>query len=499
MSLINDMLRDLEARKRAAQQRGDEPSVADRELPQGAPPRDPESRPVATLPHLQPLRDAATRAGPDEGVRWHGRWLIPLYALGLAALAMSIYVTVAGPNGLLQRDSYSRATHEPVAATTSANSAVRDKPIAASAVAPVAKVAPRLVMIGIDEASGPALTLRLSFAPALSAPLRVNAAEGRVQLSTEGAEVGSLDSPSPLLSDWRSEQKDMRWQASFAWAGPVDVSLLPVLGEDASQGWVIRLLPDSDSPPPMQSSASVASRAPPPAAASRPPTAPAVTPFPENRPSASRAVPTLSAMPALAASAPANSVARNAETLYADAWRLQQAGQLNDAIGRLEVLLEREPLHARGRELLARLWLRAERGDRAMQVLNDGLAAVPQQPAWVELQARLLDNSGRRAEAIALLDRQGSPERLSHQALRGVLNTQEGRFADAANAYQLALALDPTQARWWLGLAVAWDNLGDRSAARNAYQGALDNGELDSGSARFVRERLGALTDGAKP
>lgn len=134
-----------------------------------------------------------------------------------------------------------------------------------------------------------------------------------------------------------------------------------------------------------------------------------------------------------------------------------------------------------------------------MQVLNDGLAVVPGQPAWVELQARLLDGSGHRTDAIALLDAQGSPQRLNHQALRGVLNTQEGRFADAANAYRLAITLEPAQPRWWLGLAVALDNLGDAAAARQAYQGALDTAQLDSNGERFARERLAALTDTGKP
>ncbi|MDX2299342.1 MAG: tetratricopeptide repeat protein [Xanthomonadaceae bacterium] len=481
MSLINDMLRDLEARKRAARQAGEGHSA-------GAPAEAASADAKDT--HITPshvLRDAGAHVGLDERVRRRGRWLLPVYALVLAALAVALYVAVAGPNGLLRRDAYSRALAEPaapapaprVADAAPANANVPDAPAAAAQV-------PRLVMIGVDEAQGPALTLRLRFAPALATPLRVNASEGRVQLGTEGAQVGVLESPSPLLPDWHSEQIGERWQASFAWHGRAEVSLLPVLGEDASQGWVIRLLPAEP--------ARDAARSTHAATASAPPAAPSSSPSP----SPSRAAVAAPVRPVAESRAvPVESAARDADTLYADAWRLHQAGQGDDAIGRLQSLLQREPLHARGRELLARLWLGEGRVDQAIQVLNDGLAAQPGQPAWVELQARLLDRSGHRSDAIALLDAQGSPQRLGHQALRGILNTQEGRFADAAKAYQAAIALEPGEPRWWLGLALAWDNLGDRVAARSAYQGALDTGRLDGNGERFARERIAALADGA--
>lgn len=472
MSLINDMLRDLEARKRATHKHGDAAAVAG-----VAPANERDGRPpIAPIAHPHGVRDASSHVGLDERMRRRGRWLLPVYALALVGVAVALYIAVAGPDGLLRRDAFSRA--QPVSAPTPAVPVPVPAVVASAPPAPTVIVAPRLVMIGVDEAQGPALTLRLRFAPALTTPLRVNAVDGRVQLGSHGAQVGTLESPSTLLSDWRSEQSGDEWHASFVWDGRVEVNLLPVLGDDASQGWTIRLLP----------------------AAAR---AVAVAP-PAPRPAPVRSVPATpsaaaAAAPAPAASAASNSNARDADTLYADAWRLQQAGQVSDAIGRLDSLLQREPRHPRARELLARLWVRSGRVDRATQVLNDGLAVVPGQPAWVELQARLLDGSGHRTDAIALLDAQGSPQRLNHQALRGVLNTQEGRFADAANAYRLAITLEPAQPRWWLGLAVALDNLGDAVAARQAYQGALDTAQLDSNGERFARERLAALTDTGKP
>lgn len=484
MSLINDMLRDLEARKHEAHKRGEGAAVAG-----VAAATDNDGRPpAATVPLLHGGRDGTSHIGLDERVRRRGRWLLPVYALTLVGLSVALYFAVTGPNGLLRGDSFSRAV--PARAPTPV--APVPAPVSAAPIASAVDLTPRLVMIGVDEARGPALTLRLRFAPALTSPLRVNAVDQRVQLGSQGAQVGSLESPSPLLTDWRSEQSGADWHASFAWDGRVEVSLLPVLGDDASQGWVVRLLPAAE---PAVAVAAVNASAPPASRQLVAPSAPAPAAAPLPVPTAGAVKP---ASPA-STSATSSGAARDADTLYADAWRLQQAGQLGEAISRLDRLLEGEPLHARARELLARLWVRSGRVDRAMQVLNDGLTALPRQPAWVELQARLLDGSGHRGDAIALLDAQGSPQRLSHQALRGVLDTQEGHFADAAKAYRLAIALEPAQPRWWLGLAVALDNLGDAAAARSAYQGALDTGQLDRNGEHFARERLAALPDGAKP
>src|SRR3546814_17150584 len=86
---------------------------------------------------------------------------------------------------------------------------------------------PRLVMIGVDETKGPALTLNLRFAPALTAPLRVDAIDGVVSLFAAGARAGVVDAPSPLLDGWQAEQDDDGWHVRFAWDGRDEVMLDP--------------------------------------------------------------------------------------------------------------------------------------------------------------------------------------------------------------------------------------------------------------------------------
>src|SRR3546814_20589542 len=88
------------------------------------------------------------------------------------------------------------------------------------------------------------------------------------------------------------------------------------------------------------------------------------------------------------------------------------------------------PVHARGRELLARLLARLGRSERAIQILRDGLASVPGQPAWVELLARVLDGTGQRQQAIDLLASQGAADNSNQQALLGALATPAGRRSE---------------------------------------------------------------------
>ncbi|MDP1698111.1 MAG: tetratricopeptide repeat protein [Xanthomonadaceae bacterium] len=471
MSLINDMLRDLEARKRAEGQQAN-----------GA--KGTASAAGNGVPHALDARTRGSHDSTDEHIRYRMRWLLPAYALALVALAVGLYLSFTGPNGLLRSDSFSRAVS---AGTAGADARVAGNASNAAAPDPQANTVPpqppRLVMIGIDEAKGPALTLNLRFAPALAAPLRVDVVDGTVSLFAAGAQAEAIESPSPLLAAWHSEPRDEGWHVRFNWAGRAEVSLQPVLGSDTSQGWVIRLLPRMAAVADDNLAASAAKPvAAVPARRSAQPEAPDPT--------------TRAPSPVAVKAAPLGSVQRDASTLYADAWRLQRAGQVSEAIAQLERLLQTDPTHAQGRELLARLLARVGRPDQAIQILRDGLVAVPGQPAWVELLARLHDGRGQREQAIAVLSTEGSADNANHQALFGALAAQAGRYSDAALAYRRLLALDAGQSRWWLGLAVALDNSGDAVAARVAYQGALDAGSLDQKAEQFVRQRLAALSSG---
>lgn len=477
MSLINDMLRDLEARKRA-------------EAQQPANTADASSAGHASVPHALDARPRASHDGTDEHIRRRMRWLLPVYALALLLLALGLYLSFAGPNGLLRRDAFSHALSAGTAGVDSAAVAAAPSGAAPSAPAAAAPAPPaRLVMIGIDEANGPALTLNLRFAPALAAPLRVDVGDGAVSLFAAKAQADNIDSPSPLLAAWRSEQREDGWHVRFAWQGRAEVSLQPVAGADTSQGWVIRLLPRATA---------AASEAKPVASAAPSRAAAAGTRI-ASSPPAPRTAPRAPAAPVAAAPATHDAAQRNAATLYADAWRLQRSGQVAEAITQLGRLLQSDPGHAQGRELQARLLARSGRSAQAIAVLREGLLAVPGQPAWVELLARLHDGMGQREQAIAVLSTQGAADNGKHQALLGALATQDGRYGDAAQAYRRLLALDGGQSRWWLGLAVALDNAGDAIAARGAYQGALDAGNLEQNAELFVRQRLAALASGDSP
>src|SRR3546814_5343673 len=111
------------------------------------------------------------------------RWLLPAYVLALVIFAVGLYLTFAGPEGVLHRDSLSHAVvggrSGTLATSVPLPAAATATPTSAPANGKLPMSEPRLVMIGVDETKGPALTLNLRFAPALTATLRVDAIEDR--------------------------------------------------------------------------------------------------------------------------------------------------------------------------------------------------------------------------------------------------------------------------------------------------------------------------------
>src|SRR3546814_11524459 len=80
------------------------------------------------------------------------------------------------PEGVLHRESLSHAVvggrSGTLATSVPLPAAATATPTSAPANGKLPMSEPRLVMIGVDETKGPAMTLNLRFAPALTAPLR---------------------------------------------------------------------------------------------------------------------------------------------------------------------------------------------------------------------------------------------------------------------------------------------------------------------------------------
>lgn len=202
---------------------------------------------------------------------------------------------------------------------------------------------------------------------------------------------------------------------------------------------------------------------------------------------------------------PANefSIQRSAPTSTSQPQRLFEqalsdldAGNARRASQALQQVLILDPEHIEAREELAAYYFGRGFISDAMEVLEGGLALVPQANSLRLLQARILERIDQPERALDVT-RQADirlPDDADLLILKGALATELEHYGDAAEAYQQLVAWRPDQGRWWIGLAIARENLNDNAGALQAYRRALQDGALNHSSREFVKDRMEALS-----
>ncbi len=176
---------------------------------------------------------------------------------------------------------------------------------------------------------------------------------------------------------------------------------------------------------------------------------------------------------------------------YDDAQALRRAGKLDAAIGKYHQAMERNPGMVNARTQLARLLQGRGQADAALSLLKAGFEQRADDRLAIAT-GRLLADMGQRDEALDWLARGQADLRPADHALMGALLSQAQHNEKASQAYQRALAADPNQAGWLLGLGLALEAQGRLDEARMAYRGALERGQFKPEVIQFLRERSGA-------
>jgi len=177
-----------------------------------------------------------------------------------------------------------------------------------------------------------------------------------------------------------------------------------------------------------------------------------------------------------------------------DAVRLIEQGQYASAQTNLEGYLDSVPGAHQTRKTLATI-LMAQRNDAAArEVLESGLKLAPNFGPFKKLYARLLLNS--EAERAVTLLEQVPPELTLdteyHEIYAAALQ-MSAQFEAASLVYEALLQLDDRNARWWMGLAVSRDAVGDFEEAESAYAMASHFGARNLVLNQYGEARLNAL------
>lgn len=165
------------------------------------------------------------------------------------------------------------------------------------------------------------------------------------------------------------------------------------------------------------------------------------------------------------------------------------------AIQQLQTLHQAQPDNPEISRWLARAYLSA--GDTAalLKWLPAQLQARPFDAQLRELLARGQLQLGDQDAAIATLQ-QSAPSlqrNTAYHALLAALYQQVGDWSASVATYRQLVAVQPGQGAWQLGLAIALEQLDQPAQAGRHYRLALQGQGLDESARRFANERAGSL------
>ncbi|MGB0732548.1 MAG: tetratricopeptide repeat protein [Pontibacterium sp.] len=195
------------------------------------------------------------------------------------------------------------------------------------------------------------------------------------------------------------------------------------------------------------------------------------------------------------------SVANTTAPLLSDAAAEKQAkyllnqGQLGAAENLLKRTLNTSPQYLRSRVLLSGIYLTQGRNTEAKAQLELGLGQHPAEPSLLELKARGAISEQRWQDALTYLE-QSNPSMNSHTTYYGLKASalqNLGRMEESAALYYALLDIDNTQAGYWVGLGYTLEHLGRVREAREAYLSSLKVPHSDSALRQFANARLSSL------
>lgn len=173
--------------------------------------------------------------------------------------------------------------------------------------------------------------------------------------------------------------------------------------------------------------------------------------------------------------------------------QVQIALRRNDdatAIGLLNKLIDVAPDNQAARKRLAAMLFSNGEHGQADNVLNQGIERQPDNIELRMMQAKLYVQLQQSQKALDLLNRYETNQSQALLSYRAALAQQLARFDYAHKDYQQLTRIQPANAKWWLGLAIANERLNNTQQALLAYQSAKRLSQLSVEVDTFVEQRI---------
>ncbi|HEY5674992.1 MAG TPA: tetratricopeptide repeat protein [Malonomonas sp.] len=185
-----------------------------------------------------------------------------------------------------------------------------------------------------------------------------------------------------------------------------------------------------------------------------------------------------------------------AEILTRKAVRYLEQGNAGAAKTQFAKALELTPGNVELRQQLVDLLIKDRQQEKAENLLLAGLTLAPRDPALRTRYGRMLFDRNQLAEALELMLAKPIPaltEQPDYHALLAALEQESGLFVNAATRYRELLQVRPSQAEWWLLLAITYEQLNETKLASSAYRQALEKAGLSTEHRQFSLDRLERL------
>ncbi|TVT52418.1 MAG: tetratricopeptide repeat protein [Sedimenticola thiotaurini] len=193
---------------------------------------------------------------------------------------------------------------------------------------------------------------------------------------------------------------------------------------------------------------------------------------------------------------PAKQIQLSANGVYQSALQYLNEGRLNEAEEALRQTLILDQENHEARRFLVMLLMNAGEQAESISLLNEGMQMAPNHVPYVTLLSRSYIESQDYSKAIILLQKKlpvtGNNAELL--ALLGSVLQQSGQYAPAIQVYRQLVEQQPNNARAVAGLAIALDATGDYVQALTYYKQVLGFRSLPEEINEYARQRVLALS-----